>query len=537
MKRFAALFKELDATTGTNAKVAALRRYFETEPPENAVWALYLLTGKLRRKTLTSRALREIFTTITDLPEWLIKDAGAHVGDTAETVALLVNATPLSPTPSLELPLHEWLESEIPKAADADAEAKRELVLRWWSGLPEEQIFILHKILAGSFRVGVSATLVTRALAEAVERDKAELTHRLMGDFPTTPEFYRSLAEGLSVTVPCRASLIPFLLAYPVELDAVVNEGLRNYRLEWKWDGVRSQVVKRSGEVFLWSRGEDLVTAQFPQLAEAFLALPDGTVLDGEIVAWGEGEPLPFNELQKRLGRKKVTKKVLGEVPVHYLAYDLLEQDGTDLRDLPLAERRSWLEAFVAEHPLEALTLTDSLKALNLDELEALRTGARAVGAEGLMLKKLDSPYLVGRRKGLWWKHKVDPYTLDAVLIYAQAGTGRRANLFTDYTFALWQGDELVPFAKAYSGLTDKEIGSLDHWVRRHTIERFGPVRSVRPEQVFEVGFEGIAPSKRHKSGIAVRFPRILRWRKDKPPGEADSLETALALLDVRREA
>ena len=267
------------------------------------------------------------------------------------------------------------------------------------------------------------------------------------------------------------------------------------------------------------------------------MALPDGTVLDGEIVAWGDKEPLPFNELQKRLGRKKVTQKVLSEVPVHYLAYDLLEQNGTDLRDLPLAERREKLETFVTEHPLDSLTLTDSLQALNLDELEALRTGAREVGAEGLMLKKLDSPYLVGRRKGLWWKHKVDPYTLDAVLIYAQAGTGRRANLFTDYTFALWKGDELVPFAKAYSGLTDEEIGKLDHWIRRHTVERFGPVRSVHPEQVFELGFEGIAPSKRHKSGIAVRFPRILRWRKDKPPKEADSLETALALLDVRGEA
>ena len=536
MKRFAALFRELDATTGTNTKVAALRRYFETESPENAVWALYLLTGKLRRKTLTSRALREIFTTISDLPEWLIKDAGSHVGDTAETVALLVNATPLPPSPPLELPLHKWLELEIPKAADADADEKRELVLRWWSGLPEEQIFILHKILAGSFRVGVSATLVTRALAEAVERDKAEITHRLMGDFPTTPEFFRSLAEGLG-DGPLPSQPYPFLLAYQVELDAVVNEGLRNYRLEWKWDGVRSQVVKREGEVFLWSRGEDLVTTQFPQLAESFLALPDGTVLDGEVVAWDGDAPLPFNELQKRLGRKKVTQKVLSEVPVHYLVYDLLELDGTDLRDLSLSERREKLEAFVAEHPLESLTLTDSLKALDLDELEVLRTGAREVGAEGLMLKKLDSPYLVGRRKGLWWKHKVDPYTLDAVLIYAQAGTGRRANLFTDYTFALWKGDELVPFAKAYSGLTDEEIGKLDHWVRRHTIERFGPVRSVHPEQVFELGFEGIAPSNRHKSGIAVRFPRILRWRKDKPPKEADSLESALALLDVRGEA
>ena len=532
MKRFAELFAQLDATTATNQKVAALRAYFETAKPENAVWALHLLTGKLRRKTLTSRALREIYLSTSDLPEWLVKDAAAHVGDTAEAVALLLNANPLPRGERLELPLYKWLEEEIPKAAKASDEEKRDLVLSWWAALPYDELFVLHKILTGSFRVGVAATLVVRALAEALDLDAPVLTHRLMGDFPTTPEFYRSLAdeqhEGVRDSQP-----YPFLLAYGVELGTIANDGLHAYQLEWKWDGIRAQAVKRSSEVFLWSRGEDLVTKQFPELAEAFLQLPDGTVLDGEIVAWDGTMPLPFNNLQKRLGRKKVGEKVLQETPTHYLVYDVLEEDGQDLRDEPLETRRERLEQILETHPLERVTLTETLHATNLDELEALRNEARNVNAEGIMLKRKDSPYLVGRRKGLWWKHKVDPYTLDAVLLYAQAGTGRRANLFTDYTFALWQDDELVPFTKAYSGLTDVEIGKLDRWIRAHTLERFGPVRSVAPEQVFELAFEGIAASKRHKSGVAVRFPRILRWRQDKPPAEADTLETALALLEA----
>ena len=532
MKRFAELFAALDGTTATNQKVAALRTYFETAKPENAVWALHLLTGKLRRKTLTSRALREIYLQVSDLPEWLVKDAGAHVGDTAEAVALLLNANPLPRGERLELPLYKWLEEEIPKAAGAGDEEKRDLVLSWWAALPYDELFVLHKILTGSFRVGVAATLVVRALAEALALDAPVLTHRLMGDFPTTPEFYLSLGdeehEGVRDSQP-----YPFLLAYGVELSTIANDGLHAYQTEWKWDGIRAQAVKRGGEVFLWSRGEDLVTKQFPELAEAFLQLPDGTVLDGEIVAWDGATPLPFNSLQKRLGRKKVGEKVLKETPTHYLVYDVLEEAGQDLRDLPLETRRERLEHILAAYPLERVTLTEMLTATNLDELETLRTQARDVNAEGLMLKRKDSPYLVGRRKGLWWKHKVDPYTLDAVLLYAQAGTGRRANLFTDYTFALWQEGELVPFTKAYSGLTDVEISKLDRWIRAHTLERFGPVRSVAPEQVFELAFEGIAASKRHKSGVAVRFPRILRWRQDKPPAEADTLETALALLEA----
>ncbi|MEM6429667.1 MAG: ATP-dependent DNA ligase [Deinococcota bacterium] len=533
MKQFVELFRAVDGTTATNTKVAALKDYFLSAPPEDAIWALYLLTGKLRKRTLTSRALRNIFLEISDLPEWLVKDAQAHVGDTSEAVALLVQATepPLPDSGPLELPLHEWLEQEIPKAKHADDDAKRELVLRWWASLDGDSLLVLHKMLSGNFRIGVSNTLVTRALAEAFERTPAEMTHRLMGDFPTTAEFYRSLAE--TSDGPVASQPYPFLLAYPVELDVIAEEGLDQYRLEWKWDGIRAQLIKREGEVFIWSRGEDLITTQFPELAEAFVALPDGTVLDGEIVAWWDGQIQSFNDLQKRLGRKKVGPKVRAQTPVHYLIYDLLEDGGQDIREMPLQARREKLEALIATHPITEGDLTQELYAADVEVLEQLRHSARDAHAEGLMLKRLDSPYLVGRRKGLWWKHKVDPYTLDAVLIYAQAGTGRRANLFTDYTFALWRDGELVSFTKAYSGLDDGEIAKLDRWIRRNTIERFGPVRSVKPEQVFELAFEGIAESSRHKSGIAVRFPRILRWRDDKPPAEADSLETARALLDA----
>ena len=538
----------MDGTTATNSKVAALREYFQEAKPENAVWALYLLMRKQRRKVLTSRVLREVYLSMSDTPEWLVKDAQAHVGDTAEAIALLVRASPPEQKKEgrrkkkeskieKDKPLHVWLESEIPKAQGASDEEKRELVLRWWRELPPEDIFVLHKILTGSFRVGVSSTLVTRALAEALEIDKAILTHRLMGDFPPTKEFFENLNDPDALgTLP--AQPYPFLLAYQVELDVVEREGLEQYRVEWKWDGIRAQAVKREGELNLWSRGEDLISGQFPELSETLLGLPDGTVVDGEVVAWDGEMPSPFNDLQRRLGRKKVGKKILAEVPTHFLAYDLLEEKGEDIRALPLSERRWRLEHLLSITELKRVTLTESLQVKTLDDLETLRNDARGVNAEGLMLKRLDSPYLVGRRKGLWWKHKVDPYTLDAVLIYAQAGTGRRANLFTDYTFALWTGEpgkggELVSFTKAYSGLTDEEIAKLDRWIRANTNDRFGPVRSVTPVQVFELAFEGIAESKRHKSGIAVRFPRILRWREDKPPEEADSLETARALLDA----
>jgi DNA ligase-1 len=354
-----------------------------------------------------------------------------------------------------------------------------------------------------------------------------------MGDFEPTAEFYQSLiqAEGEQHRSPSQP--YPFFLASPIEEDKFQLEDFSNWRAEWKWDGIRAQIIRRAGEVFIWSRGEDLVTEQFPELAEYFLTVSDGLVFDGEILCWKEGKPLNFNCLQKRLGRKRVTQKVMEENPVHFIAYDLLEHNGVDIREKPLDDRRELLLNITSQLDSTYITPSTSLSFESFENLRSLREQSREKGAEGLVIKAINSPYLVGRKRGYWWKYKVDPMTLDAVLIYAQAGSGKRANLFTDYTFALWDGDQLVPFAKAYSGLDNSEIDELDKWIRKHTIDKFGPVRSVEPIHVFEIGFEGIAQSNRHKSGISVRFPRILRWRKDKPAIEADTLQTAFTLLET----
>lgn len=531
MKSFTQLFQRIDATTSTNEKVRSLQTYFQTADPADQVWALYLLLGKTRRRTVTSRVLRQIFLQITDLPEWLFQDCYAQVGDTAEVIALLLRDTPLPQGDRGDRPLHQWLEQIIPqaKAAQTDAE-RRDLVVSWWASLDDIDVLVLNKILTGAFRVGASTKLVIKGLAAATGVPEPVLTHRLMGDFTPTVEFYHSLTSPEAVeNAPSQP--YPFFLASPLDEATFPQTDLSRWQAEWKWDGIRAQLIKRADQVFIWSRGEDLVTPQFPELAAALAPFPNGVVLDGEILGWQDGRPLSFNHLQKRLGRKRVSPNVMADHPVQMMAYDLLELDGHDLRQHPLAERQRQLNQLLEALPPGAIHPPCPLPFNDFADLVALRATARQHGAEGLVIKALDSPYLVGRKRGHWWKYKVDPMTLDAVLIYAQAGSGKRANLFTDYTFALWQGEDLVPFAKAYSGLDNAEINQLDRWIRRHTRDRFGPVRSVEPSHVFEIGFEGIATSNRHKSGISVRFPRILRWRKDKPAAEADTLDAAKALL------
>jgi DNA ligase-1 len=558
MRRFTQLFRDIDSTTSTNAKVQALQSYFQEEKPANAVWAIYLLLGKTRRRTVTSTVLRNVFLNISDIPEWLFKECYAHVGDSAEVIALLLRDVDLEETTPSTIELHQWLEQIIPKVKEAETDEEiQNLVVSWWAALNFTEIFVLNKILTGAFRVGVSTKLVIKGLSAASGISEPVLAHRLMGDFEPTVAFFEQLiSEDGAEQSPSQP--YPFFLASPLDEEKFSQEPMVDWQAEWKWDGIRAQIIKRQGEVFIWSRGEDLVTHQFPELEEAFLTVDDGHVLDGEIVCWDHENtrPMPFNALQKRLGRKRVTKKLMAENPVHFIAYDLIEQQGQDIRDKPLGDRRQQLEALVqsmqpqdtptAQTPREAakttedcrVSITESLDFETFEDLQAWRGRSRDYGAEGLVIKARHSPYLVGRKRGYWWKYKVEPMTLDAVLIYAQAGSGKRANLFTDYTFALWDGGEdagdrqLISFAKAYSGLDNKEIEELDRWIRRHTIERFGPVRSVKPTYVFEIGFEGIAESSRHKSGIAVRFPRILRWRKDKPIDEADTLHTAMELLE-----
>lgn len=548
MKQFTQLFKAIDATTSTNAKVSALQSYFRAEKPRNAVWALYLLLGKTRKRLITSRILREIFLQISDIPEWLFEESYSHVGDSAETIALLLRDTPIQKTGASDADgdtsLHVWMEDIIPQVKQlqkTDEDYLRDLVIDWWANLSDSEIFVLNKVLTGSFRVGVSSKLVVKALAAEYGLTEAVITHRLMGDIEPTAAFYEALIDP-DETDTAPSQPYPFFLAAPIDIEKFQTEDVREWQVEWKWDGIRAQMIYRADQVFIWSRGEDLVTHQFPEFEPALRQFPDGTVLDGEIVCWDGEKPLDFNFLQKRLGRKRVTKKLSAENPVHFLVYDLLEKGGEDVRKWPLSERRTALTTLIDRHMDGEKARISYAEPLEIDSLEALetwRSRSRDYGSEGLMLKAKSSPYLVGRKRGYWWKHKVDPMTLDAVLIYAQAGTGKRANLFTDYTFALWkQGSTddaadrtLVPFTKAYSGLDNKEIEKLDRWIRRNTLEKFGPVRSVKPFHLFEIGFEGIAESKRHKSGIAVRFPRILRWRNDKPIEEADTLDNAIALL------
>jgi len=531
MKHFTTLFQALDATTSTNAKIQALSHYFQTAAPADAVWALYLLLGKTRKRLLTSRTLREIFLPLAAMPEWLFADCYAHVGDSAEVIALLRPTSTAIAQPVVDRPLHEWMESILPQVKTVESPAAlHALVQSWWAGLNTTEILVLNKLLTGAFRVGVSSKLVIKGLASATGLEEAVLTHRLMGDFAPTVEFYTQLTQPESIA-RSPSQPYPFFLASPLEPERFTPINWQQWHAEWKWDGIRAQAIRRNGELFLWSRGEDLITDQFPDLQEAFLALPDGNVLDGELVCWQGDRPLNFNHLQKRLGRKKVSPKVMDENPAHFIAYDLLEFDHTDIREHPLRDRRHHLTQLLHLADPARISVSEALPLTDLNQVRSLREQARDRGAEGLVIKAVDSPYLVGRKRGYWWKYKVDPLSLDAVLIYAQAGSGKRANLFTDYTFALWQGDILIPFAKAYSGLDNAEIDDLDRWIRKHTLEKFGPVRSVEPLHVFEIGFEGITQSNRHKSGIAVRFPRILRWRKDKLARDADSLDTALQLL------
>jgi DNA ligase-1 len=531
MKRFTQLVQDIDATTSTKEKVRSLTSYFNEADPADQVWAIYLLLGKTRKRTVTSRVLRDVFLQISDLPEWLFQESYSQVGDSAEVIALLLRDTPLPPQARENIPLHQWMEQIIPRVRAVETEAeRRDLVVSWWAALEDYEIFVLNKILTGAFRVGASEKLVIKGLSAAVAVPEPVLAHRLMGEFEPSVDFYGRLTSQ-EATENAPSQPYPFFLASPLDPEKFQAEDGCHWLAEWKWDGIRAQVIKRADQVFIWSRGEDLVTHQFPEIEAAMADLPNGLVMDGEILCWQDGRPLSFNHLQKRLGRKRVTKPLMAENPVHFIAYDLLEHQGQDIRPQGLRDRKQLLSDLLQTFRDPHLHQSEVLTFETFADLVAQRDKARQQGAEGLVLKALDSPYLVGRKRGYWWKYKVDPMSLDGVLIYAQAGSGKRANLFTDYTFALWDGDNLVPFAKAYSGLDNAEIDQLDRWIRRHTIDRFGPVRSVEPSYVFEIGFEGIATSTRHKSGISVRFPRILRWRQDKPAAEADTLQAAQALL------
>lgn len=528
MKRFTQLYAALDETNRTNDKVALLTAYFQSAPPEDAVWALYFLTGRRLGRAISTTNLRQWVAERTDLPLWLVEESYSAVGDLAETLALLL---PPPPSP-VDLPLHQVVATLIRPLSTLDTNAQRVLIESAWDQFSPLERYIYHKLITGSFRVGVGRTLVVRALAQAAEIDPAIMAHRLMGHWEPAAADYLRLLAPTDDTVDHRRPY-PFYLAYPLDGAPEDLGPINAWQIEWKWDGIRAQVIHRRDDLLVWTRGEELVTDVYPEITEVAAALPAGVVVDGEILAWRDDAPLPFTQLQLRIGRKKLTAATLRDAPVILMAYDLLELDGKDLRGLPLVERRQHLAALIAALPSSLhIRLSPLVNAGSWEELARLHTESRSRGAEGFMIKRRSGVYGVGRVKGDWWKWKIDPFTVDAVLVYAQPGHGRRATLYTDYTFAVWEGNELVPIAKAYSGLTDAEIRQVDAFVRRNTTERFGPVRAVKPELVFELAFEGIQASKRHKSGIALRFPRMHRWRHDKPPTEADHLSALVALLE-----
>lgn len=527
MQAFAQLFRQLDEARGTNAKVAAMTDFFATASDADGAWAVYFLSGRRIKRLIGPQRLREWLASATGLPDWLVTETHEHVGDLAETIALMLQGQPGS-TPD-ERGLAEWVEAEILSLRDDDDAQRQDRVTAAWQRLDEPGRFLYSKLITGALRVGVSQTLVERALARASGHPQAVIAHRMMGQWTPTADFYRGLfserAEHEDASRP-----YPFFLANPLEDDPASALGdIHVWQAEWKWDGIRAQLVRRADATYLWSRGEGLIGESFPEIMEAAVNLPPDTVIDGEILAWDDAV-LPFAQLQRRLGRQRVGKKLRAEVPVRLLAYDLLEQGGDDLRERPLGARRQTLEALMTG-VTPPLMLSPLVQAADWEALTALRAESRDRGVEGLMLKRRDSAYGTGRPRGIWWKWKIEPLTLDAILVYAQPGHGRRANLYTDYSFAIHDGNQLVPIAKAYSGLTDAEIRRLDRWIRQNTRERFGPVRSVEPTQVFELAFEGIAPSSRHKSGLALRFPRIKRWREDLSPADADTLQQAKALL------
>ena len=528
MKAFADLYTALDETTRTLEKVEALTNYFALASSADAAWAVYFLIGRKPKQVVPSKKLREWAALAAGVPDWLFDESYDAVGDVAETVALLLPP----PDRSSDLPLSRWVEDRLLPLRKADEGAQHLAMLEAWRSMDRGQRFLWNKLISGGFRVGVSQQLVTRALAKVSGIEAAIIAHRLMGDWEPNPDFYDQL-RAADARDADHSRPYPFCLAHALEAPPSDLGPIEEWQAEWKWDGIRSQLIRRKGDTFLWTRGEELVTDRYPELATLGAFLPDGTVLDGEILPWKDGSPLPFAQLQRRIGRKTVGKAMLAEVPVVLIAYDLLEFEGRDLRADPFEDRRGKLAGLVeALHLPDRLILSPRVEASTWEGLTLAREGSRERQAEGLMLKRLGSPYHVGRKRGDWWKWKVSPFTIDAVLTAAQRGSGKRASLYTDYSFSVWDDSgKLVTIAKAYSGLTDEEIGRVDAFVRRHMVEKFGPVRTVKPELVFELAFEGIQRSTRHKSGIAVRFPRILRWRDDKKPEDADSLETIRALL------
>ncbi|TZF98559.1 ATP-dependent DNA ligase (plasmid) [Chryseobacterium panacisoli] len=525
MRHFADLINALETTNKTNAKIDAIIDYLERAPDEDKVWFIALFTGKRPKRNVNTNYMKEWALEITKLPYWLFQESYSSVGDLGETLSLILPP----PEESIERTLSEWMNDIVGLKGKTDTE-KKEFVLNSWNGLDYTERLIFNKLIGGSFRIGVSDKTLINALTKFSGQESSALMHSLMGKWLPDEVSFKELIDAENVN-PDNSKPYPFCLAYPLEKETEELGNPDEWLVEYKWDGIRGQIIRRNDEVFIWSRGEELITEQFPEITEVVKAMKGNFVIDGEILAVKQGKVLNFNELQKRLNRKTLTKKMLSEIPIEVFAYDLLELENNDLREKPISARRALLEELLLNEVPQNISISKSLDFEKWEELDSLRENSREVNSEGLMLKQKNSPYHSGRKKGDWWKWKINPFTIDAVLIYAQKGSGRRSAYYTDYTFAVKNGDTLVTIAKAYSGLTDKEIMEVSRFVTKNATEKFGPVRTVKAELVFEIAFEGIGFSNRHKSGVALRFPRIVRWRKDKTVNEIDSLEEIKKLI------
>ncbi|WP_106915690.1 ATP-dependent DNA ligase [Chryseobacterium aurantiacum] len=525
MKHFADLINALETTNKTNAKIDAIIDYLERTPDDDKVWFIALFTGKRPKRNVNTNYMKEWALDITGLPLWLFQESYSSVGDLGETLSLILPP----PQQKIEKSLSEWM-NDIVNLKDKTETEKKEFVLSSWNGLDYTERLIFNKLIGGSFRIGVSDKTLINALTKFSGQEPSALMHSLMGKWNPNDVSFRELIDAENIN-PDNSKPYPFCLAYPLEKELEALGKPDEWLIEYKWDGIRGQIIRRNDEVFIWSRGEELVTEQFPEITEVIKAMNGNFVLDGEILAVKEDKVLNFNELQKRLNRKTLTKKMLSEIPIQVFSYDLLELEGNDLREKPISARRAMLEELLLNEKPHNIKLSQSINFEKWEELNQIRENSRTINSEGLMLKQKKSPYHSGRKKGDWWKWKINPFTIDAVLIYAQKGSGRRSAYYTDYTFAVKNEDKLVTIAKAYSGLTDKEIMEVSKFVSKNAIEKFGPVRTVKAELVFEIAFEGIGFSNRHKSGVALRFPRIVRWRKDKTVDEIDTLEEIKKLI------
>jgi len=539
LNKFSKLFEELDSNNSINKKVNSLIKYFKSNNNLNNIWTIYLLIGKSNKRFISGKSLRDYYSDIYKMPRWLIETCYSKVGDSAEVISLLLQDK-LRNNINEDIPLDQLINKVLPNLSKLNENQKKSHIKLLWEKTTKDNLLIFNKILTGTFRIGVSKGLVTKAISNMIDIDESIILHRLMGDFEPTEETYMFLINKKLEQKELTYKPYPFQLANTFDEKIKEITSINEFQFESKWDGIRSQIIKRSSNISIWTRGEELVNKTFPELIDIIPELKNDFVVDGEILIWDENKNFPkdFASLQKRLGRKSPSIKIQKDLPVVFVAYDILEINGNDIRSKNLSERRKILEEKFLNTRLENQTIISKRIKItklhqidNWNEVEKAKNSARNTNTEGLVIKNRNSKYLAGRKKGSWWKYKIDPMQLDGVLIYARPGSGKRADLYTDYSFAIWENNKLVKFANAYSGLNNEEIRELDKWIRKNTIEKYGPVRSVKPELVFEISFDNIQISKRHKSGIALRFPRITKWRKDKNIMDADSLENAMRLL------